>query len=60
MAGMDDKPLRLSEVLARIDQWLAEAEAMTALPVDDETRQGIQITLAELRQARKDVEAKLS
>jgi hypothetical protein len=33
---------------------------MTALPVDDETRQGIEITLAELRQARKDVEAKLS
>jgi hypothetical protein len=56
---MDEKPARLSDLLARIDRWLADAEALAALPVDDDTRQSIEATLAELRKARADVVTKL-
>jgi hypothetical protein len=49
---------RLTALLARLDQQIAEAEALTVEPADDDTLQRVTATLAELREAREDVEGK--
>jgi hypothetical protein len=50
---------RLTALLAKIDQEIAEAEALTASVCDDDTLQGATRILAELRETRRDVEGKL-
>jgi hypothetical protein len=49
----------LIEMLAQLDQWLAEAEALKRIPSDEEDRKLVAKMLADLKQARDEVEAKL-
>jgi hypothetical protein len=50
--------IELVRILARIDREIAVAEALTTVPADD-VLMGATKTLAELREARRDVEARL-
>jgi Flp pilus assembly protein TadB len=55
------KPLhaRLTTLLAKIDQEIAEAESISKGPTDEPMRQRLAATLAELQDARASTEAKL-
>jgi hypothetical protein len=45
--------------LAHIDQQIAETQALTAQPAADETLERVTATLAEPREARRRIEARL-
>ena len=49
----------LLKLQAKLDQEIAEAEALTVAPGDDDTLQRASRAMAELRAARQDVEVKL-
>jgi hypothetical protein len=51
--------IRLTAILAKIDQEIAEAESLTVAECDDDTLQGTTRILAELRETRRVVEGKL-
>ena len=58
MGGMLDRR-QLADTLADIDRLIATAEALTVAKGDDDTLQRASKVLAELREQRRDVEAKL-
>ena len=58
MGGMLDR-CQLADTLADIDRLIRTAESLTVAKGDDDTLQRASKALAELREQRRDVEAKL-
>ena len=59
MGGMSAHQAALISILARIDAKIREAEALTVAQGDDDTLQRASKVLAELKEQRRSVEAKL-
>jgi hypothetical protein len=56
---MNEHRRQLLKLLSKTEQAIAEAEAISVEPADDKTLQQVSSTLAELREAREDIERKL-
>lgn len=56
---MNEHRRQLLKLLSETEQAIAEAEAISVEPADDKTLQQVSSTLAELREAREDIERKL-
>ena len=56
---MIDRRSQLAAMLADINSLIAKAESLTVAKCDDDTLQRTSKVLAELREQRRDVEAKL-
>jgi hypothetical protein len=56
---MIDRHSQLVEMLADIGRLIAKAESLTVTKCDDDTLQRVSKVLAEMREQRRDLEAKL-
>jgi hypothetical protein len=59
MGAMIERRSKLVEMLADINSLIAKAESLTVIKGDDDTLQRASKVLTELREQRRDVEAKL-